>query len=358
MKKLSLANLPTPIQRIDGLMPANGKQLYIKRDDYSGIEFSGNKIRKLEYLMQDALDKGADTIITTGGIQSNHCRATAAACARLGLECYLVLIGDPNKSSNSSNSSEPGGTNVPSDLNNPNISNNPNNPNNPDNPDNHNTLEGNLFLDQFLGARIVPVKNSAEQDLAVEELQEQLNQANKNPYFIPLGASNSLGNLGYRDCFQEILAQEAEEEIHFDTIVIAVGSGGTYAGLWQGNAETQSNKYILGYSVLSPQEEITQTIVDMLRESSPENVDHEKIHISDEEVGEGYGKFTDEDIQFYHEVAKKTGILLDPVYTGKAFKGLYQDWDQIPGENILFIHTGGLFGWTAEMRQGSYYTNK
>lgn len=309
MHKQSLAQLPTPIQKLKLPSLQTTKSIYIKRDDYTGTEVSGNKIRKLEYCLQEAIDQGCDTIITTGAIQSNHCRATAAACARLGLNCQLVLAGEVKE------------------------------------------LEGNFFLNQLFGAEIHILEADQERDQYMQDLTAKVAQRGQKAYLIPVGASNAVGSLGYLECYEEILEQEKAMQITFDTIVLTVGSGGTYAGLWYGDYREQLKKTILGYSVSKSAAEFTADIQAILAEMDPEIQDFDSITINDEFVGEGYARYTLDELRFYQQIAQETGIVFDPCYTGKAFRGLYENIEAIPGENILFIHTGGLQGWTQEMRE-------
>lgn len=313
MKKLSLAQLPTPIQPIHLPTLKTEKQLFIKRDDYTGTECSGNKIRKLEYCLQEALDQGAEDIITSGALQSNHCRATAAACARLGLRCHLVLKGNPTQ-----------------------------------------PLEGNLFLDQLFGSSLYLVSEEAGLKAKVSELAHKLSKKGPAPYLIPMGASNATGSQGYVDCYEEIIEQEKKLNRRFDTIVVAVGSGGTYAGLWQANQRQADPRTLIGFSVLYPSHEIKPIIEKIIHQMPPHPATINDILVIDSYIGLGYGKYTPAELTFYVEVAHQTGIVLDPTYTGKAFRGLCQEINDLPGENILFIHTGGLMGWTQEMRNSLF----
>src|SRR5690554_5327345 len=196
-KSISLANLPTKIEKLEKLSKELGHEIYIKRDDQTGSEITGNKIRKLEYAVQEALDKGCDYLITCGGIQSNHARATAAVAAKLGLGAYLVLRGSED-----------------------------------------NELEGNYFFDKLLGAKIRFVASeeySNNRMEIMEEIKAKLEKEGYKPYIIPEGASNGVGSLGYCNAMEEILRQEKEIGIKFDAIAVTVGSGGTYAGLYYAN---------------------------------------------------------------------------------------------------------------------------
>lgn len=313
MNKIKLANLPTPIQKLNNISENTGKNIYLKRDEYTGMELTGNKIRKLEYVLADALAKGANTIITAGGLQSNHCRATAAACAKLGLECHLVLKEKEVYHE-----------------------------------------EGNLFLDYMFGAKIHLISKDEDRNAYMEQLAQELEAEDKNTYLIPIGASNAVGSLGYQETYEEIIEQEKQMDTSFDTIVVTVGSGGTYAGLWLANHLLNKEKKILGFSVDASTEEFTRKVINIVKEMNTEVKDFDSIHINDRYIGEGYSIATSEEIEDYVKIAKQEGVLFDPCYTGKAFRGLLkeiQKGELDHAENILFIHTGGLYGWTQENRE-------
>ncbi|GGB61140.1 pyridoxal-phosphate dependent enzyme [Virgibacillus dakarensis] len=311
MQKLNIANLNTPIQKLEKTSQKLGKNIYIKRDDFTGTEISGNKVRKLEYSIKYALDNGYDTVITTGGIQSNHARATACVCSMENLECHLVLRGEIKE------------------------------------------FEGNLFLDKMLGANVHVIGDGHSREEAMEELKAELERKGKKVYVIPVGASNAIGSYGYINCYEEIKKQEEDMNIHFDSINIAVGSGGTYAGLWYGNEQDGSNKKIIGYSVDESKEVFKEDIIHIVKDIDKSKVNFGSIFINDLYVGIGYAKATDEELAFYIDFAKKEGIVLDPAYTGKGFRGMVNEIKQgnyDDQQNILFIHTGGLQGYTKEMR--------
>ena len=308
--RISLGNLPTPIHALSRLSNRMGKNLYIKRDDYTGTEYSGNKIRKLEYVLADAIHNGCDTVITCGGIQSNHCRATAAACAQLGLHCHVVLKGKEQP------------------------------------------LEGNLFLDVMLGAQIHFIDPCQDYDAALEEVAQALKKAGKTPYVVPVGASTPVGALGYEQAWQEILDWEQQNGLSFDTVCIAVGSGGSYAGLWKANRETGSNKLLMGFADSHNSAYFQHRVADILRGMGMA-AKPEEITVCDGYVGLGYAIATREEIAQYLDIARLEGIVLDPCYTGKAFCGMLHEMDGgvlKDSRNILFIHTGGLMGWTQAQR--------
>lgn len=314
--RVLLANLPTKIEMLKKTSEKFNKKIYIKRDDQTGTELSGNKIRKLEFAIGEALSQGADTLITCGGIQSNHCRATAAAAAKLGLQCQLVLSRDEKS-----------------------------------------FYDGNYLMDLLLGAQIhyLPSKEFADnRTYFMEDLAKGLEKEGKKGYIIPVGASNGIGTFGYYQAMQEIVNQEKQIGITFDTVVCTVGSGGTYGGLCLGNKIHHLSKKIVGLNISASAEHFTNEIQGISREfysylDSQDSLDKEDICIVDGNVGRGYALNTPEELAFLHEFAKTEGILLDPVYTGKAMRGMYRELEDPQGvlkdsQNVLFIHTGGLYG--------------
>ncbi len=311
MNKYNFANLPTPIQKLERLSAELGKEIYVKRDDYTGVEVSGNKVRKLEYGFFEAKRNNFDTIVTIGALQSNHCRTTAALCARVGLPCYLILGGDAKDK----------------------------------------TLDGNLFLDYMFGAEVIIVPDE-EREQAFSDIEKKLISEGKKPYMIPIGASDPIGSLGYVEAYSEILAQEKDMGICFDTISIAVGSGGSYAGLFKGNADTDNDKTILGFSVDKPSHEFVDKISGILKDMGLGVFDAKKIKINDSYVGLGYAQAQGNELLFYRKIAGQEGLVLDPCYTGKAFYGLVSEIERgnIPSGRILYIHTGGILGWTEGQR--------
>ncbi len=313
-QKLNIANLPTKIEKLINTSSKYDKNIYIKRDDYTGIEISGNKVRKLEFAVKEALDMGATTLITCGGIQSNHARATAAVAKMYGLECSLVL---------SSLSSPP--------------------------------LEGNYLLDILLGADITLVAPEEFKSGGIPQMTEiadDLSKIGKKGYIIPMGASFGIGNFGYLNAIDEIVKQESEMGIIFDAIVCAIGSGGTYTGLYLGNEFFNLRKDIIGINVCKSVDFFTEEITKIGIESKKiapalNDVTFDNIRIYDGYVGRGYALNTDEDFKIIKEIAHTDGIILDPVYTGKAMKGLLSEINKGTFDkykNILFIHTGGIFG--------------
>ena len=304
IERIPLANLPTPIESLPRLSRIlGGPQLFIKRDDLTGLGMGGNKTRKLEYLAADALSKAAKTLISTGAVQSNHCRQVAAAAAKLGLGCQLILAGE-----------EP------------------------------TEAQGNLLLDKLSGAQIF-FTSKANRD---QELQERFTQADLSglkPYLIPYGGSNWIGALGYLNAMRELSDQGLEP----DWIVFASSSGGTQAGLILGARLTGFKGKVIGISIEFKSEPYSVQIADLVNQTAKESeydwsVTPEEVLINDAYCQAGYGVLTSAEIEAAQMLARTEGILLDPVYTGRAAAGLI---DMIrkgffePEEKILFWHTGG-----------------
>lgn len=315
-ERIRLANLPT---RIDELKRFNekykrpgGPKVYIKRDDLSGMETSGNKIRKLEYCVKDALNQGCTCLITCGAVQSNHCRATAAVAASLGLKACLVLGGDPDAA-----------------------------------PD------GNYLLDRLLGAEIhiIDPERFDDRDEIMRKLAGEIADKGGKAYVIPAGASNGIGVFGYYTAMEEILKQEKEMGVHFDCIVVTAGSAGTYSGLYMANRIEKNDADIIGFSVGGDSASVTENVNAIIDEglrywNGGAGVPRDNIHIIDRYVGLGYGLSRPEELAFIREFASLEGIVLSPVYTGKAMYGLSEEikrgaLDRY--QNVLFIHTGGVF---------------
>ncbi|MBU5427261.1 D-cysteine desulfhydrase family protein [Tissierella pigra] len=319
-EKFNFANLPTKIEKLSRLSEELGKEIYIKRDDQTGGEISGNKIRKLEYAVREAIDNGCNYLITCGGIQSNHARATAAVARKLGMEVYLVLRGNQDSE-----------------------------------------LEGNYFLDKILGAKIklvAPEEFNSHIENIMENIKKELEKEGYKPYIIPMGASNGVGSLGYCAAVEEILSQEKELGIKFDAIVSTVGSGGTYAGLYYGNYIKDNNAVVYGINICDDAEYFKNIVLKLFKGISiytgeEIHVDKKDIDILDGYIGSGYALSNENEIEFIHKLAKLEGLILDPVYTGKAMYGLVEEIKKGTFDNhknILFIHTGGIFGWNSVAR--------
>ena len=317
---MKFANLPTKIEKLNRLSEELGTEIYIKRDDQTGTEISGNKVRKLEFAVQEAVESGCDYLITCGGIQSNHARATAAVAAKLGIGSYLVLRGSEDSD-----------------------------------------LEGNYFLNEVLGANIKFVTGEEYRDSRtdiMEEIKTQLSKDGHKGYILPEGASNGIGSLGYCKAMEEIIEQEKELDIKFDAIVVAVGSGGTYAGLYYANNINKNDSRIYGVNVCDDASHFKTVVEGLFKDISQYtgkeiDVNKEDIDMIDGYVGKGYALSRPEEIEFIHKLAKQEGLILDPVYTGKAMYGLVEEIKKgrfADHKNILFIHTGGIFGWNSSAR--------
>jgi D-cysteine desulfhydrase len=314
--KLSLAHLPTPIVHFTALDRLVGTRVWVKRDDASGGPEAGNKIRKLEYLMAEASVRGARAVITCGGLQSNHARATAIAARRIGMRPILLL-----------RTHEP-----------------------PRGP-----RHGNLFLDELLGAevRLVSAAEYAERDALMARVREQCGREGEPAYVIPEGGSNGLGALGYIDAMAEIRsqldAQPGEFPQRFDAVVHACGSGGTAAGCVLGARRYDVADEVIAIAVCDDRAFFERRIAGIVGEATNllgESQTSVPLRVLDEYKGPAYGVPTSDQVSFIAEVARCCGLILDPVYTGKALFGLAQ----LPSKpaDALFIHTGGLPGLLAE----------
>ncbi len=311
--KLCVANLPTPIQCLDNINPnPNWSTLYIKRDDYSGFEISGNKVRNLEYHFFQAVKLNCDVIITCGGLQSNHSRATASLSARFSLKCHLLLIG-------------------------------------PDAPP-----DGNYLFDNLFGAEVTII-TSEQYNNSKNEIMEQIASVYRskgyNPFIIPEGGANGLGLFAYYSTYLEIMKQERELGIHFDVICTAVGTGGTYAGLYAANELYCGGKTIVGFNITAS-EGSRERVIRWLNEGDaiakfPCPIPTENIYINADYLGGGYGDISPELVDFISKTANSTGIVTDPVYSGKSLMGTVSEIakrNPLLKGNVLFIHTGGQLG--------------
>jgi L-cysteate sulfo-lyase len=319
--KIRLGHLPTPLEPMDRLSELlGGPRLWVKRDDCTGLSSGGNKTRKLEYLMADAQAQGADTIITQGATQSNHARQTAAAAAKLGMACHILL-------------EDRTGSNDPSY-----------------------TLNGNVLLDRLHGASVSKRGGGADMNAEMESLAETLLADGKTPYIIPGGGSNPIGALGYVNCARELAEQAAAIGLSIDAFVHATGSSGTQAGLVAGLAAIQSDIHLLGIGVRAPQEKQEQMVYDLAQRTADYlgtglQIDRAAVRANCNYVGPGYGMPTDGMIEAVRLLAQTEGLLFDPVYSGKGLDGLTDlirkgYFDGM--ENVVFLHTGGsaaLFGY-------------
>ena len=314
--RIILAHTPTPIEHLPRLSAKLGSNIYIKRDDCTGLGGGGNKARKLEYLFADAKAQNADTIITVGGLQSNHARQTAAAAAKLGFDCHLVLkdiAGTPKQDYY------------------------------------HN---GNLLLNKLFGANVHHIDQQVKAGVYIHQLSDKLKQDGKTPYYIDLGGSSTIGSLGYIHCAEEIQHQSTDLGVTFDYIIQATGSAGTQAGLVAGLELTGQNTPIHGICVLNNSQvqrnlvnRHTKNVLEYCGESSIDLRD--KIITNSDYLGEGYGITNQATIDAVNQAATLEGLILDPVYTGKAMAGLIdlcEKGEFATDSNILFIHTGGSAG--------------
>ena len=306
-QQVNLGFFPTPLHPLPRLSEMlGGPEIWIKRDDQTGLATGGNKTRKLRLLVADALAQGADTLITAGAVQSNHCRQTAAAAAQFGLQCHLVLRGAP-----------------------------------PDVPN------GNLLLDLLLGARVHFVRDRAEGQARMSALDEELREEGHRPYLIPYGGSNALGAAAYALAVQELQAQAGD--VAFDAIVFATSSGGTQAGLIAGARLWGLDTTIIGISVDEPAEVLAPRVARLASEAlallgESDEISAEEVLVDDRFRGGGYAVVGDLEREAIRTLARAEGILLDPVYTGRAFGGLLSliqegRWEK--GQRVLFWHTGG-----------------
>ena len=307
-ERVQIAHLPTPIHRLERLSKQlNGPDLYIKRDDETGLATGGNKTRKLEFLVAEALSQGCDHLVTTGAPQSNHCRQTAAAAASCGLGCTLVLRGE-----------EPP------------------------------TFTGNILLDKLLGAHIYWAGERPCSEVMAQVIIE-LQSMGRKPYAIPLGGSNVLGATSYVWAMKELTEQLETQRINVDFIVFASSSGGTHAGLVLGAEIYGFSGQILGISVDHPAA-VVQTQVAALATATATHLGlgqlsvANRVDVNDDYLGGGYAIVGEMEREAIQMVAQMEGILLDPVYTGRAMGGLIDliRWGAFTrGQSVLFWHTGG-----------------
>ena len=303
--RLSFAHLPTPIEELPRLSAAlGGPRLLVKRDDQTGLAFGGNKTRKLEFLMAEAREQGAQTIISAGAMQSNHCRQTAAAAARFGFDCILVLTGEV-----------------------------------PPQP------TANLLLDRLFGAQIVAVADRADRDRVLSETFDRAAAEGRKPYMVPYGGSSTTGALAYAFAMEEFLNQG----VHADWIVFGTSSGGTHAGLVLGQRLFGYKGRVLGISIDESADWLRAHVSSLASDTSERlgrRIDFtpEDVLANDDYCAPGYGVLTNAERGAVDMFARYEGLLLDPVYTGRAAAGMI---DLIrkgffkAEETVLFWHTGG-----------------
>jgi D-cysteine desulfhydrase len=318
--RLNFAHLPTPIEELPRLTKAlGGPRLLVKRDDQTGLAFGGNKTRKLEFLVAEARAQGADMLISAGAIQSNHCRQTVAAAARFGFDCTLVLTGErPTQPS------------------------------------------ANFLLDQLFGAEIVTVADRKDRDRVLQETFDKAAAAGKKPYLVPYGGSSTTGALAYAFAVEEFIKQN----VHADWIVFGTSSGGTHAGLVLGQRLFDFKGKILGISIDEPEAELKKHVSELASQASERF--GARIHFTPEDVlanenycQSGYGVFGAGEREAISLFASNEGLLLDPVYTGRAAAGMI---DLIrkgffkKDETVLFWHTGGQPALFADRYAGALLT--
>ncbi len=323
LPRIALVHGPTPIQKRRGLDQLLGVDLWVKRDDATGGAEAGNKIRKLEWLLGDAVARRADTIVTCGGLQSNHARATALVCASLGLACVLLL-----------RVPDPGRTQLPRD--------------------------GNVLLDRLAGAeiRLISHDEYAQRGAVMEGVAVELRDRGKRPYVVPEGGSNGLGALGYVECMREIAGQMGRGlgggGGPFDVVVHACGSGGTAAGVALGASQFNVASSVRAMAVCDDSayfETAVARIVNEARSWDQSLGDPALLVVDDRAKGPAYAVSSLAQRETIVAVSRASGLVLDPVYCGKAMHGLKAAVDRgdvARGARVLFLHTGGLPGLLAQ----------
>lgn len=325
--RIRLAHLPTPLEPLPRLSEELGLDLWIKRDDCTGLAGGGNKTRKLEFLLGAAFEQEADTLVTQGAVQSNHVRQTAAAAAAHGLACEIIL-------------EERTGSKATDYVGN-----------------------GNVLLDRLFGATLRTVPGGTDMVAKLEKTAAEVRARGGKPYAIPGGGSNPVGALGYVDCAREIVVQADEMDLEVHRIVTATGSAGTHAGLVAGLAVMGADIPVLGIGVRAPKDKQEANVFKLAEETAallgqPGRVTRDMVVADCDYVGEGYGLIDQGVIDALTLAARLDGIVLDPVYSGKAMKGLIalaragRFTSDSGGETVVFLHTGGaqgLFGYQTEI---------
>lgn len=318
-ERIPLANLPTPLQPLERTSVRLGVEVLVKRDDMTGVELSGNKVRKLEFLLAEARARGADMVITCGGEQSNHCRATALAAARVGMGSLLLLrTADPSR--------------PPADT-------------------------GNILLDRLAGADIewIDMDDWRRRNQLMAEHAERLRSAGRAPYVIVEGGSNATGSWGYVRAVEELANDLAKLPAKPTTILYAAGSGGTGAGLVLGarlfGLDARGVR-VTGICVCDSRAYFVDAIHRICGEFDAEygtgaDIRPDDIDIIEDYIGLGYGRARPEELEEARELARREAIIVDPTYTGKAYYGMVRELEKFPkrfGERVVFLHTGGIFG--------------
>ena len=316
-ERIKLGHFPTPIEHLKNITKyLNGPNIFIKRDDCTGLATGGNKTRKLEFLIPDAIKNKAELIVTVGAVQSNHARQTAAACALMDLKCLIVLeqrLKDPPESYMNS---------------------------------------GNVFLDKLFGADVKVCPKNQDVSEYTEKLIKDIKLKGTNVYFIPGGGSNAIGALGYVECLNEIIKDN--KKYNFSQIVHATGSAGTQAGLLAGRKYFNCNIPVTGICVRHKKDIQVNKVYEEAKKTceklSCNILNKSDVILYDEYIGTGYGEPTESMIEATKLLARKEAILLDPVYSGKAFAGLIgliKNKKFKKNDNVLFIHTGGAVSLSA-----------
>jgi len=316
-ERIKLGHFPTPIEHLKNITKyLGGPNIFIKRDDCTGLATGGNKTRKLEFLIPDAIKNKAELVVTVGAVQSNHARQTAAACTLMGLKC-LIIFEQRLK----------------------------------DAPEAY-MKSGNVFLDKLFGADIKVCPKNEDVTKYTEKIIEDIKSKGTNVYFIPGGGSNAIGALGYVECLNEILKEN--NKYNFTQIVHATGSSGTQAGLLAGRKYYNCNIPVTGICVRHKKViQIDKVYLEAKKACEKlqcKILDKSDVIADDEYIGSGYGEPTEEMIEATKLLAKKEAILLDPVYTGKGFAGLIgliRKKKFSKNDNVLFIHTGGAVSLSA-----------
>ena len=321
--RVRLAHLPTPLEPLPRLSEELGLDLWIKRDDCTGLAGGGNKTRKLEFLLGAALEAEADTLVTQGAVQSNHVRQTAAAAAAHGLACEIIL-------------EERTGSKAADYVGN-----------------------GNVLLDRLFGARLRTVPGGTDMAAELERTADEVRGRGGRPYVIPGGGSNAVGALGYADCARELVVQADELDLPIDRIVTATGSAGTHAGLVAGLAVIGADIPVLGIGVRAPKDKQEANVLKLAQETAAllghaGRVARDQVVADCDYVGQGYGLVDQGVIDALTLAARLDGIVLDQVYSGKAMKGLIvlARAGAFRGETVVFLHPGGaqgLFGYQTEI---------
>lgn len=322
--RIKLAHLPTPLEPMENLTKLlGGPNLWIKRDDCTGLSTGGNKTRKLEFLMSEALTQGADMVLTAGATQSNHTRQTAAFAARLGMDCHILLADVKGSDDFSYNRS------------------------------------GNVFLVYLHGAAVERCESGRDVNAALSESAARFLAEGRKPYVIPVGGSNATGALGYANCAVELCKQADDIDLRIDHVVHATGSSGTQAGLAAGLALLNADIQLLGVGVRAPKQQQEETVFRIACETAEKigsgiRISREAIVANSDYVGAGYGRLDANVTKAMQLFARHEGIVLDPVYTGKCAAGLVDLVGKRvfrEGENVVLLHTGGVagaFGYVSE----------